>query len=392
MDIFAQVSAETQFMVQARRHLHAHPEVSGQEYQTAAYLRSQLEKLGIECQQVGDTGLLGRIYGGLGLGRTILLRADIDALPIQEQTGLPFASQNSGVMHACGHDAHTAALLGAAKVLQAHRGEFAGTVLLAFQPAEETGVGHIPFLQGDLTSAADRAFGLHLWPELPLGTVGVSLGADAASVDRFRITIHGKSSHISRPQQGIDALYIACHLSEALRTLPSRTLSAMERALVGIGSLHAGTASNIIPETAVLEGTIRTFSKQTRSLLQQKLRETSEQVAAVYGGTAEVELIQLHGPVINDPEATQEVLSVARELFGEKQVIVSPTPIMGMAADDFALFLDQHKGVYAHVGTADPDRPNTCLPLHNCRYDISEEALPVAASLHVGYALSVLGS
>jgi amidohydrolase len=315
----------------------------------------------------------------------------MDALPIQEQTGLPFASQNPGVMHACGHDAHTAALLGAAKVLQAHRDEFAGTVLLVFQPAEETGTGHIPFLQGDLTREAHRAFGLHLWPELPLGTVGVSMGADAASVDRFRITVHGKSSHISRPQQGIDALYIGCHLSEALRTLPSRVLSAMETALVGVGSLHAGTASNIIPETAVLEGTIRSFSAQTRSLLQQKIQETAERVAAVYGGTAEVQLIELHGPVINDPEAVQEVLSVARGLFGPERVTVSPTPIMGMAADDFALFLEQHKGVYAHVGTADPQRPNTCLPLHNCRYDISEEALPVAASLHVGYALSVLG-
>jgi amidohydrolase len=165
----------------------------------------------------------------------------------------------------------------------------------------------------------------------------------------------------------------------------------MDNALVGVGSLHTGTATNIIPETALLEGTIRAFSEEARNLLQEQIGLTAQRVAALYGGTAEVELIKLHGPVINDPQAAQEVLAVARDLWGEDQVTASPTPIMGMAGDDFAPFLSKYKGVYAHVGVADPARPHTCLPLHNCRYDISEEALPVAAGLHVGYALSVLG-
>ncbi|MCC8059359.1 MAG: amidohydrolase [Clostridiales bacterium] len=236
MNILNEAKAERDYLVSLRRHLHSWPETAMQEQETARYIQTQLDAMGVAYRTVGETGILAQITGSgyaavseeTGKKSTVLLRADIDALPVQEQTGLPFASQRPGFMHACGHDLHTAALIGAAKIIKAHENEIDGRVLLAFQPSEENGSGHRLFLEDPaLLGVVDHAFGLHVAPEYPAGSIAVCDGADAAEVDWFTITIRGRSAHISKPSRGVDALYIAVQICQQLRALTTTLLDPM---------------------------------------------------------------------------------------------------------------------------------------------------------------------
>jgi len=376
------------YLVQTRRHLHANPELSLNEHKTAAFIEEQLDSFGIEHRRMGQTGVLGIIHGGRGAGKTVLLRADTDALPITEETGTDYASQNPGVMHACGHDAHTAALLGAAKTLSNCKDEFRGSVLLVFQPAEEFGSGSRWFKE--LFGAADRAFAVHVSPNLPVLQIGLNYGAFAAACDFFRITVKGKGAHITRPQDGTDALYIANRLYSELTSLTSRLLDPFETALVGIGKLSAGTAYNIIADKAVLEGSVRSFSENTHNALKTAIRSAAEQVSALYGGSAQVEFENFAPACINDGGAVNEVIGIADGIVGSGNIVIHKTPAFGFGADDFGEFLKETKGVYVQIGTANDDNPNTKQPLHSSRFDIDERALTVAANLCASYALSVL--
>lgn len=250
-------------LIALRREFHRDPELGLHEYHTAARIERELDRCGIPHERVGETAVVGHLTGNGNGSGLVVLRADIDALPIQETNDVPYRSQTPGKMHACGHDAHTTCLLGAAKVLSAHRADFGGEVRFLFQPAEEIGQGARPLIAAGMLDGAQRVFGLHTASDLPTGTVGVKPGANNAGVDHFIIRIHGKSAHVSTPQLGVDALYIASELVVALQSIVTRMTSPVEPVLIGVGKLNAGTAYNAVAETAVLEGTTRMFSPES---------------------------------------------------------------------------------------------------------------------------------
>ena len=376
------------YLIETRRYLHRNPELSMREYNTAAFIRNELSRFGIEYRTVDETGTFARI-DGKAPGKTVLLRADIDALPVYEKTGLAFSSENEGVMHACGHDFHTAALLGAAKELSALRDIFSGTVLLAFQQAEESQHGSKFFVREGLTKGYDRAFGIHISPAFPAGKIAMTRGTDAASCDYFKITLRGKSAHISKPHLGNDALAAAAELALKLPAIQPRILNPLDNSVIGIGRLTAGTSYNIIANEAVLEGTIRTLTFETQEFLQNKVRETAEAVAALYDVIPEIELETFAYPVINDDDAFDETYAAAAKIVGEENIITDQKLIMGFGADDFSEFQRYAKGVYVHVGTSNATEGSQ-LPLHSDRLTPDESALAVMEKLHVEYALSVL--
>lgn len=390
MNILPEVDREKEYLISTRRHLHQNPELSLKEFETSAFIERELDSFGIAHRRVGKTGVLGIISGEQN-GKTVLLRADIDALPIQEETDLPYRSKNAGVMHACGHDVHTAALLGAAKVLQCLCGTFAGRVLLVFQPAEEFGHGSQYFLAENITEGVDRAFGIHVSPFFPVGSVAMTKGADAASCDYFKITVRGKQSHISRPDQGIDALYIASLIVAELKTLAQRLVPS-ETALIGVGKILAGSSYNIIAGEAVLEGTTRTFSYETQDLFKAQITSLAARIAEKYSGSAVTEFETFASALINDDTAFDEAYQVAGAIVGAENIFTDSARIRSLGADDFSEYIRDTKGVYVHVGTSTPNDPDTAYPLHSSKFKADEDVLLVAAKLHIGYALSILKS
>lgn len=388
MNILPEVAKEKEYLVSVRRHLHQNPELSLKEFETAAFIERQLDSFGIAHRRVGQTGVLG-IIPGTQSGKTVLLRADMDALPIQEETGCSFQSKNAGVMHACGHDVHTASLLGAAKVLKSLSGTFAGRVLLVFQPAEEFGHGSKFFLAENITAGVDRAFGIHVSPFIPVGAVAMTKGADSASCDYFKIAVRGRGAHISKPGQGIDALYIASLIITELKEL-ARRLVPSEAALIGVGKIVSGSAYNIIAGEAVLEGTTRTFSYETQDLFKQQITALAARIATEHGGSAVTGFETFTSALINDDTAFDEAYRVADAVVGKENIFTDPAGIRSLGADDFAEYIRDTKGVYVHVGTSVPDDPDTAYPLHSSKFRIGEQALLVAASLHIGYTLSIL--
>ncbi|MBQ7497222.1 MAG: amidohydrolase [Selenomonas sp.] len=380
---------DSDFARASRRYFHQHPELSLQEYETAKYIREKLTEFGIEYRTVGETGTYGWIRGRSDNGRKILLRADIDALPLEEQTDLPYKSVNPGVMHACGHDIHAAALLAAAKKLAEVREEFSGTVLLAFQQAEEKGHGARYFQELGLTRGYDRAFGVHIAPDVHVGTVVLSRKEDAASCDFFRLTIKGRKSHTSKPHLGRDALQAGAVLVGEIAKLPGRLLPPAEPINIGIGTFKAGTSYNIVADSAVIEGSIRTFSEDNRSRLKEKIGELADSMELIYGVQVLCEYECFARALINDETARQEVARVAASLLGEDKVQLSEQPVFGFAGDDFSEFLQESQGAYAHVGVWQEDSDSAKV-LHSEKLAPAEEAVDIAADLHINYALAFL--
>ena len=363
-----------------RRDLHRHPELSNCEFKTAEYIESRLDEWGIAHERTGQTGVYGEIRGALGDGRTVALRADIDALPIDEETGVPYRSECPGVMHACGHDMHTASLLAAAKALQEHRDGFAGTVRLIFQPAEEIGGGVRAFVEAGKMKGVDRVFGIHSAPDLKLGTVGVTAGPNNASVDCFKVKIHGRAAHVSTPQLGVDALYAAAQTVVALQALVTRRTSPVDAVTIGIGKLNAGTAYNIVAEEASFEGTTRVFTHALRAQVNGWVTDTVRSVAALYGASAEIEWQDYGSPLVNPEEICREVRPVAARIVG-KEAVVKDRPI-SCCGDNFADLQLEAPGVYAYVGVRSEQTPGSEGPLHNSRYNIDERALPIGAAMY----------
>lgn len=385
-DLKREALGEQAYLSSLRREFHRHPELGLHEERTARRIEEELESFGISHTRVGGTGVLGILKGGKGAGGIVVLRADIDALPIAETHETDYTSAVPGVMHACGHDAHTACLLGAAKLLAAHRAELAGELRFIFQPAEEIGQGAKPFVGAGVLDGAERVFGLHTTYDLPAGTVGIKPGLNNAAVDHFRIEIGGKAAHVSTPQLGADALYIASQLVVALQALVTRRSSPVEPVVLGIGKLRAGTAYNAVAESGVLEGTTRTVSQEQRYRLRDMVDQAAQSTAAIYGGTAAITWTDFTPPLINDPQVCAEAAETARKLG----IPVAADRALSLSGDNFAEFQLLVPGAYAYLGTGNPELPHTLISNHNGGFDIDESVLPLGAALYAGFAMKIL--
>ncbi len=371
-----------------RRYFHMNPELAMEEFHTAATIEKELDGMGLSHTRTAVTGVYTDIQGSLPGDKTIVLRADIDALPVTEEHECAYKSTIPGKMHACGHDAHAASLLAAVRILNDHRDLFGGTVRVVFQPGEEIGYGARIIVDEGVVDHADRTFGAHMASYVPVGQVVLAPGPNCASVDWFRITVHGKSAHVSKPHQGVDALYIASQIVVGAQALVTRRVSPMDNALIGIGKLEAGTAYNVVASEAVLEGTIRVFLPETRQQLHDQLEELAALTAQTYGGSVEIEWKDFTSPLINDEQSASEAQKTANRLFGEENVKKTRTPSLG--GDDFAEFILRVPGVYALIGSANPDISETSAAHHNSHFDIDEKALEVSAALYAAYAMEFL--
>lgn len=387
MAIHPLIEQDKDYIIALRRWFHRHPELSMKEFETAKRIEKELNAIGILARRVGGTGVLGVLKGRKGPGRRVVLRADTDALPIQDEKTVPYASQCPGVMHACGHDAHTAALLGAARALKKLEDSLSGEIGFVFQPGEEYGKGAVLFLQDGALEGADRSFGVHMQSNLPVGQVAMNLGAENASVDHFTIRIHGRSAHVSTPELGADALYAAAQIVTALQGLVGRLKSPTDPALIGVGVLRSGEGYNIVAREAVIEGTVRCFSEQTRAMLNAKIADTARSIAALYNTTAEVENESFTRALINDAGVYAEAAPVIERVVGKGNLVPKE---LSLGGDDMAEIIAAVPGVYAFVGSGSDAVPGSRLAHHTPGFDIDERCLPIAAGLYVESALSWL--
>lgn len=388
-EIITLAREQKDYAIELRRDFHQHPEVSLQEHRTAGRIEEELDKWGIPHQRIGETGVYGSIKGTQAGNKCIALRADIDALAIQETNDVPYRSKEDGRMHACGHDAHTACLLGAARILQEKKDSFGGEIRLCFQQGEEIGAGATQFIEADVLKGVGRVFGLHTAPDINTGVVGVKKGVNNASVDHFQITIEGKAAHVSTPQKGIDALYIAAQIVVLIQAIVTRRTSPIDPLLIGIGKLNAGTAYNIIAQDAVIEGTVRATSQETRARVKQEITDLVTATARIYGGEGSVIWTDFTSPLINHDLPCDEVATLAKRLWGEESVETGRA--LSLGGDDIAEFLLEAEGVYAYLGTRNEQIPATLVPAHNGGFDIDEDALEQGVVLYAAYALEYLG-
>lgn len=375
MPALPQILSFTDELVAIRRDLHAHPEIGFEEVRTSDIVAEKLTAWGIEVHRgIGKTGLVGILNGTGGPGRRIGLRADMDALPIQEITNLPWRSTVPGKMHACGHDGHTTMLLGAARYLAENRG-FKGTAVFVFQPAEEGLGGARSMIAEKLFERfpCDEIYGLHNSPDLDPGQISIFPGPAMAGADFFDIKITGRGSHGAMPHMGRDPIVVAMSLANALQTIVSRNADPREAAVLSITQIHAGSAYNVIPEEAVLAGTIRTFSPEIGALVRDRMREIAAGTAASFGVTIEVDIRNIFNVLVNREAQTDAVVAVAAEIVGPEGVLTDGKPLMG--SEDFADMLRVVPGAYAWVGHAGT------VPVHNPSYVLDDGILPVGASL-----------
>lgn len=373
-------TAETELLIRTRRDLHRHPELAFQEHRTAAIVADRLRAAGYEVRTgIAETGVVGTLRGGAGAGPTLLLRADMDALPILEDTAHDFPSTVEGKMHACGHDAHTAIGLAVAERLAASRDSWGGTVKYVFQPAEETGQGALRMIEAGVLEGVDRALGLHVWMGLPSGVVGITPGPFMASAGEFELEIHGRGGHGAMPEQTVDAVLVASQVVVALQTIVSRNTSPLESAVVSVGSFHAGTTHNVIAGSARLTGTVRAFTVEACETLPKRIERVVAGVCEAMGATYALHYRQDTPPTINDAASAELVRDAALEVVGEERVRFGPE-VRTMAAEDIGEFLLHVPGCYFFVG-AENESISAIHPHHSPHFDICEEALPVAVDV-----------
>lgn len=363
-------------LVALRRELHRHPELSNQENRAQQFVLNHLASSGIAARPLGNTGV-GAIIRGPRPGRVLLLRADLDALPITEETGTSYCSENPGVMHACGHDAHTAMLLTTAKLL-ANRGIESGAVKLLFQPAEEFGNGAQQMIDAGILAdpTVDASFTLHVWSEYGIGHVVALDGPAMASLVEFRVVVQGKGVHAASPEKGIDPIFAACQIVTAAQSLVSRRTSPHDVAVLSFTSFSAGSTFNVIPDQAVLLGTIRAFREEIRDAIKEGLVRLCVAVAESMGAVATVEFVEENDPVVNDPAMAALARAVATEVVGPGHII-SPHPLM--PGEDISLIHKRVPGVIAFLGCGAAD--GSSFPHHHPRFDIDERVLPIGVEI-----------
>lgn len=375
-----------QKLVELRRDFHQHPELGLQEVNTAKKVEGVLKGLGIETKMlVNGTGVRGFLKGPKP-GKTIALRADMDALPIQEETDVTYQSLNKGVMHACGHDAHMAMLLGAAMILSEKKDGLKGNVVFIFQPAEEIGEGAKAMVEEGVLEEVDRIFGLHVYSILPFGTLGYRPGPLMAAGDFFDVKITGKGGHGGLPHLTVDPIVIAANVINALQTLVSREVDPVESAVMSICKMSSGEAYNVIPETATFGGTIRSHKPELREALPRRIKEILEGVVSAMRGSYEFNLMSKFPATINDEEMTAFVVNVAKEILGEDKISVLK-PLMG--SEDFSFYLQKIPGTFVFLGVENKDK-GIVYPHHHPKYNIDEDILPIGTALHVSVALEYL--
>ena len=383
-ELRALVAAQKDWMTQKRRLLHRIPERGFAEYKTQRVIMEALDEIGIPYQ-TERTWIIGLIEGALP-GGTVALRADMDALPLDEPEGCPFRSEHAGMMHACGHDAHVAMVLGAAKVLCGLKDRLHGNVKLLFQPAEETEGGAKPMVAAGAMENphVDRVYGLHVQPYLPVGTIETRSGTLNASTDTVELIIHGRASHGAYPESSADAIVCAAQVITALQTLVSRNLSPLSSAVLSIGQINGGTADNIICDRVSLRGTLRTANRDIRAMMKRRIEETAGCVAQAMGCTAEVNITSGYAALVNDAGEAARVRRVGSRLLGEDGVVEKRDPSMG--GEDFSFFCDAAPGAFFHLGcTAKENLPAPLL--HSRDFMLDEDCLTVGALMHVALVL-----
>ncbi|MEQ9123364.1 MAG: M20 aminoacylase family protein [Alphaproteobacteria bacterium] len=377
MPVINSIAALEEEMTAWRRDFHMHPELAYQETRTAGIVADKLESWGIEVKRgVGRTGVVG-VIRGTGDGPSIGLRADMDALPIVEANDTPWKSQNAGVMHACGHDGHTTMLLGAAKYLAETR-NFAGTVNLFFQPAEEGYAGAKAMIDDGLFRdfPCDQVYGLHNWPQLPAGTISAVKGPIMAAADKFDITVTGKGAHGAMPHHGVDPIVIGSQIVSALQSLVSRSKDPLKSAVVSVTMFKAGAAYNVIPDTATLSGTVRTFDAKVQDRIEAGMKAIAEGFATGLGGSVEVDYRRGYPATVNHDRQTDLAAEVAAGVVGKENVRQDVSPTMG--AEDFSFMLNEKPGCYLWLGQGGgPSEAN----VHHPQYDFNDKVLPIGASL-----------
>jgi len=382
-----QAAALSERLVAWRRHLHRHPELSGCEEQTAAFVACELRALGLEPKErIGGTYGLTVDIPASGTGLTVALRADMDALPIQEQTQVEYASQNEGVMHACGHDAHTAMLLGAAALLVQNRDHLKRDIRLVFQPHEEQYPGGAPaMIRAGVLDDVRAIFGIHICTDLPVGRIGTRCGPFMAAMNTLHITVTGSGGHAAMPDRVVDPVVAAANIVLALQTIVSRSVPIAEPAVVSITQMQAGSAPNVIPERVEMHGTMRTFSEAVRRLVARRIRQICEQTTGAHGATAAVEIEPGYPVLINDERATHRALRIAQAIGFDDDHIDTLAPQGG--GEDFAYYCEKVPGAFIFLGARNEAKACT-YPHHHPRFNIDEDALPSGAALYAAFALS----
>lgn len=375
-------------IVTMRRDLHQIPEIGGNLPETKAYVMKKLTEMGIPfTENKSDSGLIAEIRGG-SPGRTIAFRVDMDALPIQEANDVEYISRNEGAMHACGHDAHTAMLLGAARVLNENKERIPGTVRLLFQTDEEGSRGAERTIKEGGLQGADAVFGTHigtiLSKDIPSGTLVCTPGCCMASFDKFVIRVKGNGCHGSTPEKGVDPINIASHIVINLQEIVAREIAATKPAVLTIGHMEAGFAYNVIPSEALIEGTIRALDEDVRQELARRIGEVAEATAKAFRGEAEYEMIWGAPPVISDPEMAALAADCAREVVGETHVI-DRVDAPNMGGEDFAYFLNQVPGAFMFLSSSNPEK-HTDVPHHNPRFNVDEDVLWIGSAMFVKIA------
>lgn len=369
-------------LVEWRRHLHQRPELGFKENLTAEFISEKLKQWGIEHQTgVAKTGIVATIDSGKP-GPVLGIRADMDALPIQEENEVPYKSLHDGQMHACGHDGHTAIALGTAYYLANHRQNFTGTVKFIFQPAEEGPGGAKPMIEAGVlrNPDIDAIIGLHLWNNLPLGTVGVRSGALMAAVELFKCTIHGKGGHGAMPHQTIDSIVVGSQIVNALQTIVGRNVDPLDAGVVTVGSFHAGHAHNVIPDAAELTGTVRYFNPVYEGFFGKRVEEIIAGVCQSHGASYDLNYYSLYPPVINDQRIADLVRSVAETVVETPAGVVPECQTMG--GEDMSFFLQEVPGCYFFLGSANPEK-DLAYPHHHPRFDFDETVLGMGVEMFV---------
>jgi len=386
------IAAQAPAIAALRRDIHAHPELCFEEVRTADLVAAKLTQWGIPLHRgMGKTGVVGIVHGrdGGACGRAVGLRADMDALPMQEFNTFAHASQAPGKMHACGHDGHTAMLLAAAQYLASHR-DFDGTVYLIFQPAEEGGGGARVMMDDGLFTRfpMEAVFGMHNWPGMPAGTMAVSAGPVMASTSEFKITIRGKGSHAAMPHMGIDPVPIACQVVQGFQSIVSRNKKPLDAGVISVTMIHAGEATNVVPDACELQGTVRTFTTELLDLIERRMRQVAEHTCAAHEARCEFELVRNYPPTVNSPAEAAFARQVMVDILGEDKVLAQEPTLGG---EDFAYMLQAKPGAYCFIangegGHRDAGHGAGPCTLHNPSYDFNDALIPLGATYWVRLA------